>query len=308
MNRALLFAGQGAQAVGMGKELAEAYPSCRALFDEASDVLGYDLATLCFEGPEDLLTRSDHAQPAIFVMSAASFLALEQKVANPVFSVSAGLSLGEWTALYAAGVLSFSDTVSLLQARGRFMQEACEEEPGGMLTLIGLDLPQVMTIAEASGLEVANLNSPVQTVLSGRKEYIPVAEQLAREAGAKRALPLNVAGAFHSSLMQSAADQLASFMEQIVFSAPTRPVISNVTAQPHTEPAEMKKQMIAQVTSSVRWVESVETMQQAGVTSYVECGPGKVLSGLVKRIDKQSSLHNIQDLSSLEKASASWAE
>lgn len=297
---ALLFAGQGAQAVGMGKDLAEAHDECRALFDSAGEVLSFDAAKLCFEGPEEELTRSDRAQPAIFVVSAACLAALKKQKPNLTYEALAGLSLGEWTALYAAEVLSFEDTVRLLEARGRFMQDACEKNPGGMLSVMGLDLAQLKDIAEQAGIEVANLNSPVQTVLSGTKEGIEKAVGLAEAAGAKRSIPLNVAGAYHSSLMKPAADQLAAFMEDIEFKAPKIPVISNVTAEAHGAPDEIKQRMIDQVTSSVRWVESVETMGKMGIQAYVECGPGKVLTGLVKRIDKEAVLHNIQDLPSLE--------
>lgn len=303
-NTALLFAGQGAQSVGMGQDLVEAHEECRRLFDSASEVLGYDLAKLCFEGPDEELTRSDKAQPAIFVVSAACYVALKKQKPEMPCTALAGLSLGEWTALYAAEVLSFEDVVRLLEARGRFMQDACEENPGGMLSVIGLQVAQLQEIAAQAEIEVANLNSPAQTVLSGTKDGIEKAKGLAEAAGAKRAIPLNVAGAFHSSLMKPAAEKLASFMESVDFRAPQASVISNVTAEPHGTPEEIKQRMVDQVTSSVRWVESIEYMKKAGVEAYVECGPGKVLTGLVKRIDKEARLHNIHDLQSLEKTVA----
>ncbi len=304
--KALLFSGQGAQFVGMGKDLAEAYPEAKQIFDQANDVLGYDLAAVCFEGPEEKLTRSNYAQPAIFAASAACYAALKEEKADAQFVAAAGLSLGEWTALYATGVLTLEDTLKTLSARGTYMQEACEQNPGGMLSVIGLDVDKVKEIAEKAGLQVANLNSPAQIVLSGPKDAIPEGEKLAGEAGAKRAIPLKVAGAFHSKLMQPAAEKLAAFFENITFSEPELPVVSNVTAEPHGGADEIKRRMIDQVTSSVRWFESIKALQAQGAQAFVECGPGKVLTGLVKRIDKQAVVHNIQDRSTLEATLGAW--
>ncbi|MBN1269777.1 MAG: ACP S-malonyltransferase [Kiritimatiellae bacterium] len=298
--RAILFPGQGAQCVGMGKDLAEAFPECRALFEQANDVLGFDLARLCFEGPEDVLTQSDNAQPAIFVTSMACYRAFRMQKPEEQFRAAAGLSSGEWTALHTAGVISYEDTLRVLQARGRAMQEACRQNPGTMLSVIGLDRQKLSEISAEAGVEIANLNSPEQTVLSGRVEGIARAEELAKQAGAKRAIRLNVAGAFHSALMQPAAMKLADFLSGVTLSAPSLPVVANVTALPHESPTAIRKRMIEQVTSSVRWVESIQWMGADGINAYLECGPGRVLSGLVKRIDKQAALHNIQDRSSLD--------
>ncbi|MDD2236666.1 MAG: ACP S-malonyltransferase [Kiritimatiellae bacterium] len=300
---AMLFSGQGAQAVGMGRDLVETFPACRALAERADEVLGFRLTEVAFNGPEEQLTRSDVAQPAIFLVSAMCFEALKQQGEPKVYGL-AGLSLGEWTALYAAGVLSFDDTLRILRARGQFMQTACEKTRGGMLSLLGLTLEQAQAVAEESGLEVANINSPGQIVLSGPVDRIADAEAVAKERGAKRAIPLNVAGAFHSSLMAPAAEQLGPFLAEISFAAPRVPVVSNVTARPHANnPDEIRRTMVRQVTGSVRWVETIDYFKAQGVVSYTECGPGKVLTGLVKRIDNTAALHNIQNALDIQNGS-----
>lgn len=305
MNKnAILFPGQGAQYVGMGKDLAEAFPEVRDLFARASAVLGYDLAPICFDGPIEKLTISAHAQPAIFVHSIACWWAWQRHHPGYACERAAGLSSGEWTALHVAGVISFDDTLKVLEARGRFMQEACQERPGGMLTIIGADDATLDKLCAGAGLEKANLNSHEQTVLSGPKEGIDRAEALAKELGIRKAIRLNVAGAFHSSLMRPAAIKLEAELGRVTFHAPKFPVLSNVTAAPHTTPDEIRKLMVAQVYSSVRWYQGIEWMKGQGVTSYLECGPGKVLSGLVKRIDKTAHLHSIQDRSGLAPATA----
>lgn len=307
MSKAIVFAGQGAQFVGMGKDLAEAYPVCRDLFARADEVLGYGLSAICFEGPAEELTKTNHCQPGIFVASAACYEALRQECPDVSFAASAGLSLGEWTALYAAGVLSLDDTLRVLEARGRFMQDACDKTDGAMLSVIGLPVEKVRELSDAAGTEVANLNSDGQTVLSGEREAIERATELAREARAKRALQLKVAGAYHSSLMQSARDRLAEVLKDITFKSPSLPVIANVTGKPHTEPDAIRETMLAQVTSTVRWQAGVEAMLAQGVDTFVECGPGKVLSGLIRRIDKQVNAVNVQDTASLDTAKAALA-
>lgn len=303
MSRMLLFPGQGAQAVGMGRELAEGLAECQALFTRASDILGCDLLKLCLEGPLEELTKSGNAQPAIFVVSMAARTALSHFSGGELpVAGAAGLSSGEWAALCEAGGVSFEDAVRVLRARGRFMQEACEAAAGGMLTIIGLPVEKVREIATASGLEVANLNSPVQTVLSGHADRIAAGEAAAKAAGAKRALRLNVAGAFHSSLMQPAADQLAGFLRSVEFRAPRCPVWSNVTGQPHTTPDEIRRLMVAQVVSAVRWTDCFAGMAAAGMTHGFECGPGTVLGGLAKRIVPESSVTSIFDLAGAREA------
>ena len=299
-NLAIIFPGQGAQTVGMTKDIAGAFPECRALFQRANEILGFDLAKLCFEGPIEELTKSSNTQPAIFVASVACLAALRSRKPGMQISATAGLSSGEWAALHAAGAISFEDALKVLEARGRFMQEACEQEKGAMLSVIGLDVAALEEVCRKSGAEMANMNSPEQTVLSGRVEAIEAAEKLTKEAGAKRAIRLNVAGAFHSSLMAPAARRLEEMLGTVAFKSPSIPVISNVTGKAHGTPEEIKALMVRQVTASVQWVSCVQTLKGMGAGAYVECGPGKVLTGLIRRIDKEAVLHNIQDLPSLE--------
>lgn len=302
MSKAIVFAGQGAQFVGMGKDLSEAYPECKMLFQKADDILGYGLSSICFDGPAEELTRTSHCQPGIFVASVACFTALKKELPELDIVASAGLSLGEWSALHAAGVLSFEDTVKVLEARGRFMQDACDQSDGGMCSVIGLTVDQCRDVAETAGAEMANLNSAAQTVLSGDQTAVEKAAVLAKEAGAKLAVPLKVAGAYHSSLMAPAAERLAEVLETVTFNAPDCPVVANVTGAPHGDPASIKDTMLAQVTSSVLWQKSIEGIIDQGVDTFVECGPGKVLSGLIKRINKRVTSMNVQDVDTLKAA------
>jgi len=301
---AILFPGQGAQFVGMGKDMAERYPAVRALFDRAGAALGYDLAKICFEGPEAELTRSDRAQPAIFVVSLAALEALRQERPDFTPAAAAGLSSGEWAALCAAGVVDFEDALRILKIRGEAMQAACERNPGAMLSVIGLERAALEPVCAATGAEIANLNSPEQTVLSGTAAAIAAAEAAAKAAGAKMAVRLNVAGAFHSSLMAPAAETLRAALAGVAFRAPRFPALSNVTGAAHGDPESIRDLMVRQVTSSVRWVDDVAALKALGVARFVECGPGRVLCGLVKRIDRQAGLCNIQDLPSLQSALA----
>jgi [acyl-carrier-protein] S-malonyltransferase len=258
---------------------------------------------LCVEGPLEELTRSSNTQPAIFVVSVAARVALAAYAGGKLdVAGTAGLSSGEWAALHEASVLSFEDAVRVLQARGRFMQEACEVTPGGMLTVIGLPADKVAEVAKETGLEVANYNSPLQTVLSGHADRIAVGAAAAKAAGAKRALALNVAGAFHSSLMQPAADRLSDFLSRIELKEPIRPVWSNVTGRPHTSEDEIRRLMVAQVVSPVRWTDCVEAMTAHGMTEGFECGPGTVLAGLAKRMPVPVVVHNIFDLAGAQDA------
>ena len=298
MKRAIVFPGQGSQVVGMGKDLAEAIPECKALFDRANEILGYDLAEICFEGPQEELNKSNHAQLGIFVTSAAAFKAMELRD-SVEYDVLAGHSLGEWTALYAAGVVSFDDTIKILKARGEFMQAACEENPGAMLAVMNVDGEVLVQIAEKAGCYVANFNSLGQTVLSGTAAAIDKAEELCKEAGAKRSVRLPVAGGFHSPLMQPAAEKMAQFLADIELSAPSVPVFSNVTADVHAADV-ICENMVQQITSSVQWVASIQKMADDGVEEIVECGPGKVLAGLIKRIDKALTVRNIGSLADIE--------
>lgn len=296
---AALFPGQGAQFVGMGRDLAEADPAARTRFDQASQALGWDVARVCFEGPEEDLTRSDRAQPAILVHSLVCFEAFRAKRPEVHFTAVAGLSSGEWTALTVAGVLPLEETLRILQVRGRAMQVACERRPGGMMSVLGLAPEVLAEICGQSGAEIANLLSPEQTVLSGTREALDAAEPLAAARGAKKTIRLNVAGAFHSTLMREAADELAAAIREVRFQTPAFPVYSNVTGKPHGSPDEVRAAMTAQVYSSVQWVRTVQGLRADGVTDFIEMGPGRVLSGLIKRIDKTSNLHNIQDLAGL---------
>lgn len=300
MKRAIVFPGQGSQMVGMGKDFTEAIPECKALFDQANEILGYDIEKICFEGPQEELNKSNHAQLGIFVASAAAFRALEIRQPDLQYDLLAGHSLGEWTALYVAGVVGFEDTIGILRARGEAMQAACEQHPGAMLAVMGVEGDILVKIAEDAGCYVANFNSLAQTVLSGTAGSIDRAEGLVQDAGAKRAIRLPVAGAFHSPLMQPAADTMAAFLANIDFAEEKVPVLSNVTAQLH-ENTSMKDNMVKQITSSVQWVSSIQWMASNGVEEIVECGPGKVLAGLIKRIDKTCAVRNIGPLSDLEK-------
>lgn len=298
-DKVCIFAGQGAQVPGMGKDLA-VDPEIGALFTRANEVLGFDLMTTCFEGPAEALTKSNVCQPAIFTMSVAAFRSLQKRCPQVAFKMAAGLSLGEWTALHVAGVLDFDSTLKVLEARGRFMQQACEEQESGMISIMGATGEQIQAICSKAGISVANINSDAQVVLSGLKTGVAAAATVAAELGVK-AIPLNVAGAFHSPLMASARAKLADVLGGVTFHAPTMPVLSNVSGGLHSaDPAAIKDAMLRQVTESVRWCDCVRCAISAGVKDFVEFGPGKVLSGLVKRIDKSVNTLNVQDAASLD--------
>jgi len=298
---ALLFAGQGAQVVGMGKDLAEKYPSARALFDRANETLGYDLTQVCFEGPEDALTQTENAQPGIFLVSWVAFELLKEQVPDLLFEATAGLSLGEFTALTAAGVMSFEDGLKVVRQRGRFMQEACDATEGGMAAVIGLDESTTREVCDAVDVELANLNCPGQLVISGASAGIEKACELAKEKGAKRALPLTVAGAYHSRLMESASTELESALREVELNLPMVPVISNVTAKPHATAGEILQRLVEQVTSSVLWETSIRYLVEQGFTRFIELGPGNALTGFMRRIDRDLEVYNISDCESLEK-------
>ncbi|MEI7939726.1 MAG: ACP S-malonyltransferase [Verrucomicrobiota bacterium] len=297
---ALLFAGQGAQVVGMGKDLAENSPAAKAWFDRANAALGYDLAAICFSGPEPELTKTEHAQPGIFLVSWVAFELLKERVPSLVFGATAGLSLGEFTALTAAGALSFEDGLKVVRQRGRFMQEACAATQGGMAAIIGLNEAVTREVCAETGVVLANLNCPGQLVISGPTEKLGPACALAKAKGAMRALPLPVAGAYHSPLMASAQPKLEAELARVTWRDPVVPVISNVTAQPHGGPDAIRGRLVEQVTSSVRWEESMRYLIGQGFTRFIELGPGRALSGFLKRIDKTAQVLNAEDLASLE--------
>ncbi len=299
---ALLFAGQGAQVVGMGQDLAERYPSARAWFDRANAALGYDLASICFQGPEAELTQTEHAQPGIFLVSWVALELLKAAVPSLKFDATAGLSLGEFTALTAAGAMSFEDGLRIVRQRGRFMQESCAATQGGMAAIIGLDEDPTREVCAEAGVVLANLNCPGQLVISGESGRIAKAVELAKARGAKRALPLTVAGAYHSPLMDGARLKLQAELASIRLSTPSVPVISNVTAQAHTTPEEISARLVEQVTSSVLWEKSMRLLLAQGFTQFIELGPGSALSGFMKRIDKTARIVNVADVASLEAA------
>jgi [acyl-carrier-protein] S-malonyltransferase len=297
---ALLFAGQGAQTVGMGKDFADHSPLARSLFQQANEALGYDLASICFKGPEKELTQTEHAQPAIFLVSWVAFRLLLERCPSLAFEATAGLSLGEFTALTAAAALRFEDGLKVVHARGRFMQEACDATEGGMAAVLGLEEAAIQMVCEQAGVAIANLNCPGQIVISGASDRIAQACEIAKRQGAKRAVPLAVAGAYHSPLMASAQPKLESLLNTVELRAPSAWVLSNVTAQPHGAPAEIRRRLVEQVTASVRWEQTIRWLLSQGFTRFIELGPGTALSGFMKRIDRRAQALAVGDLASLE--------
>jgi [acyl-carrier-protein] S-malonyltransferase len=297
---ALLFAGQGAQVVGMGKDLAENSPTARTWFDRANAALGYDLSSICFSGPEAELTKTEHAQPGIFLVSWVAFELLKERAPDLNFQAAAGLSLGEFTALTAAGAMSFEEGLKVVRQRGRFMQEACEATRGGMAAIIGLDEAPTREVCTQAGVALANLNCPGQIVISGATDKIAQACELAKAKGAKRALPLTVAGAYHSPLMAGAQPKLQAELARVTLTPPAVPVVANVTAQPHEGVEAIRARLVEQVTSPVRWEASMRYLLRQGFTRFIELGPGTALSGFMRRIDKNAQILNVADLASLE--------
>lgn len=293
---AFLFAGQGSQYVGMGKTLYETFAESKAIFDQADRVLGFGLSQLCFAGPQAELTQSQNCQPAVLTLSIAALETFRQVVSGKrqVVSYTAGLSLGEYSALVAAEVLSFEDAVYLVRRRGEFMEEAALKFPGKMACVLGLDQPIIENICKAANTEIANINCPGQIVISGGIKEIKQAERLAQDYGAKRVIPLEVSGAFHSSLMKEAALKLAQELDKIEFNIPQIAVISNVTAQPVTCPEEIKHNLIEQVSSCVRWEDSLRFILSKGIKKFFEFGPGEVLKGLMHRIEPEAEVVSIE--------------
>ena len=293
--KAFVFPGQGSQFVGMGKDLYETSPLAKELFDKADAILGFKITEIMFAGTDDQLKETKVTQPAVFLHSVISALCMGDDFAP---SMVAGHSLGEFSALVASGALSFEDGLKLVAARANAMQRACEANPGTMAAIIGLSDEQVEEVCKevsATGKVVipANYNCPGQLVISGDVEAVGAACEKMKEAGAKRALLLKVGGAFHSPLMQPAQEELQEAIEKTHFNAPKCPVYQNVDAKPHTDPAEIKQNLIAQLTSSVRWTASVQQMIADGATDFTECGPGKALEGMIGRIDRNVAVHGI---------------
>jgi [acyl-carrier-protein] S-malonyltransferase len=293
---AYLFAGQGTQYAGMGKDLYDTFPESKAIFDRADKAAGFSVSRTCFEGTKEELTRTENSQPAILTVTIAALEAFKKskKPQGSAPSYVAGLSLGEYSALVAAGVMGFEDTVNLVRRRGQFMEEEARRNPGGMLAVIGLETSAVRKICVDSRVEMANLNCPGQIVVSGGLEEIRQAKAMAEAQGAKQALLLEVSGAFHSSFMKGASLKLAKELEKVKISAPLVPVVSNVTGKPMRSSAEIKEALIKQVSSSVLWEESMRFILSQGVKDFIEFGPGKVLRGLLRRIDGSAAVTNIE--------------
>ena len=294
-----MFPGQGAQAVGMGRELAETLPAARRLYDQANEILGYDLAALCFEGPADKLDSTDHSQPALFVTSLAALEKLRAESPNVASAceAAAGLSLGEYSALVFAGALDFETGLRLVERRGAAMQAAANATGGGMVSILGLERSAVEDLCSQSRegeiLEIANLLCPGNIVISGSIGACERAAERAEAAGAMKAIPLAVAGAFHTSIMHPADERLAEALADAVIRPPRIPVVSNVDAAPHDDPDEIRRLLVQQVVQPVRWEDSMRYLLDRGFDQFYEVGPGRVLRGLLRRIDRAATCHGV---------------
>lgn len=306
---ALLFAGQGSQIVGMGRDLSERYPTARALFMQADEILGYPLSEIMFAGPEEELTRTVNCQPALYVHGLACLAALREELPGFAFQAAAGLSLGEFTAHAAAGTFSFETGLRVVAQRARFMQEACERTEGGMAALIGADENAVRDLASETDVDVANLNNPGQVVISGEASKVALAVSLASEHGIRKGMLLKVAGAYHSRLMQSAYLKLGEVLESTEIQSPAVPVICNVDAQPVREPSRIRDSLREQVTGTVRWAECVEyLLDREHCTQFIELGPGTALAGMLQRTRKGTAILSIGTVETLVAAVSKLAE
>ncbi|HJO38886.1 MAG: ACP S-malonyltransferase [Vicinamibacterales bacterium] len=304
---AFIFPGQGSQRVGMGRDLAETYPECRATFQEADDVLGESLSTLCFDGPEDRLTLTENAQPAILTASVAMYRGLTARGLAP--ACVAGHSLGEYSAHVAAGTMAFADALGIVRRRGRYMQEAVPVGEGAMAAVLGLDADEVGRACADSGqgevVSPANLNAPDQVVIAGAREAVGRAGEASKRLGAKRVVPLTVSAPFHCALMQPAADRLAPELRALEVADPTVPVVANVDAQPKLEAAEAIEALIGQIASPVLWEQVVKRLASDGADTYLEVGPGSVLTGLMRKIDRSLRAVAADSLPTLDHAKES---
>lgn len=292
---ALIFPGQGAQVVGMGKVFYEQSPEAKTIFDEADTVIP-GLTDVIFNGPAEKLTSTAYCQPGIFTFSLAALAAFKASSAFAEYNVcfAAGLSLGELSAVAASGSLSFADTLKVVERRSAFMEEATQKQKGAMAAVIGFDKGKIVEICKETGAEVANFNSPAQIVITGDAEKVAQASAKIQEAGAKRVIPLDVSGAFHSSLMTPAVAPFEAALDTFTFSKAQVPVVSNVDGAPQTDGAAIKANLSKQITSSVQWVVSIEYMKAQGISTFIEIGPGSILKGLVKKIDRALDVHNIE--------------
>jgi [acyl-carrier-protein] S-malonyltransferase len=306
MNIVALFSGQGAQKVGMGKDFYETSATARRMMDEADEVLGFSLTKVMFEGPDEELTRTSRCQPALYLHGLVAMALLAERVSHLNMDAAAGLSLGEFTAHAAAGTFSFADGLRIVAKRGSLMEEACQNTEGSMAALLGGEIDQIRALAAECDVDVANLNAPGQIVLSGSVAGIAMAVEKAKDFGVRRAIPLHVAGAYHSRLMQSAQDQLATELRGLPMQSPRIPVVCNFGASVVNDVTEIRTMLEKQVTGSVRWTESIQSLCAMGHTRFIEFGPGKVIAGLVSKTAKEAQVISIEDIASLETAVEMW--
>jgi [acyl-carrier-protein] S-malonyltransferase len=302
MKVAFIFPGQGAQYIGMGKELYDNFNIVKSIFDKADEILNEDFVNLIFNGTEEDIKKTENTQPGILMVSTAIAELLKEKGIAPV--MTAGLSLGEYSALVAAGALSYEDALPLVRKRGQYMNEAVPAGKGTMAAVLGLDAEPLLACCEKASelgvVGIANYNCPGQLVISGEVAAVEKASELAKEAGARRVVPLQVSGPFHSSLLKPAGEKLAAELDKVTIKNPEIPVITNVEAQPAKDGEAIKKLLIDQVSHSVRWEDSVRYILSQGVDTFIEVGPGKALTGFMKKIDKTATVYNVEDMASLE--------